>query len=171
MLCERCQDKPATVLITKIVNGDKNETRLCEDCAQEENVALALQLEPKMMLHNIFADFFNSPHLGIGHRKMPAHIRAKCEQCGFTDNDFAKTGKLGCDKCYDYFQSKIEPLLKRIHGTDRHTGKVPMRTGETLTAKRKIEGLKAELQQAIQSEEYERAAELRDRVKELQKGT
>ncbi|ADG81129.1 UvrB/UvrC protein [Thermincola ferriacetica] len=168
MLCEKCQQRAATVLITKIVNGHKTETRLCEVCAQQEN-AFAVHLEPKMVLHNIFADLFNSAYGGLDQPKVSSAYGAKCPGCAFTDAHFAKIGKLGCDKCYHTFEEKIDPLLRRIHGTNKHTGKVPFRTGGTLKIRKGIDSLKLELQQAVKHEEYEKAAELRDKIRELEK--
>lgn len=167
MICEKCQERPATVLITKIVNGKKTEARLCEVCVQQEN-NFAIQLDPKMVLQNFFADFFNSSYPGIEPLKFAKDSRVDCEKCGFSHKHFSKIGKLGCSECYDTFGEQIDPLLKRIHGTVRHTGKIPQRAGGDLKLKHEIERLKAELHQAIKKEEYEKAAELRDQIKMIE---
>ncbi|MFA5881294.1 MAG: UvrB/UvrC motif-containing protein, partial [Eubacteriales bacterium] len=75
---------------------------------------------------------------------------------------------LGCPTCYDVFENKLDPVLRRIHGNPRHTGKIPKRTGGTIELRREIEELKRELQAAITSEEYEKAAEVRDKIRGLE---
>lgn len=167
MLCEKCQQRNASVLITKIINGHKTETRLCEVCAQQEN-AFTIHLEPKMMLHNIFADLFNSPSMGVHKPKSAQAQPEKCSVCGFINGNFTNTGKLGCDRCYDAFAVNMEPLLRKIHGATMHTGKLPKRTGSRLSVKKQIEDYRSELNTAIQREEYEKAAKLRDKIRELE---
>lgn len=167
MLCEKCQKRQASVHVTKIVNGEKTETNLCDICAQEENT-IGLGLEPHWMLQNIFADLFNQSLSG-NQPVMERHKAASCEHCGFTDTQFAKAGKLGCAGCYDSFDQKLDPLLRRIHGNAMHTGKIPRRTGGFIGLKKELEELKGKLQTAVNNEEYEKAAEIRDRIRSLEK--
>lgn len=167
MLCEKCQKRPATVYMTKIINGEKTESNLCEDCARE-NQDFNFGFDPKFMLQNIFADFFNDAHTGGVPLKSSGRQPLHCDNCGFTENHFARLGRLGCSKCYDVFESRLDPLLRRVHGNNRHTGKVPERTGDTLLARKELDNLRQALQQAVVKEEYEEAARLRDDIRKLE---
>ena len=85
-----------------------------------------------------------------------------------TFDDFSKTGRFGCSQCYSTFKNQMNPMLRRIHGKTFHVGKVPKRTGGQLRIKQEINRLKRELQEAVNAEEYERAAVIRDKIKELE---
>lgn len=168
MLCEKCQQRQATVHMTKIVNGNKTEANLCEVCAQGENAATGLGLEPKWILHNVFADLFNQPHTGNQAFNVGKVKPVQCEHCGFTDVQFSNIGKLGCPKCYEAFENKLDSVLRRVHGNSRHTGKIPKRSGGTLGIRKEIEELKQKLQEAVKREEYELAATIRDKIRGLE---
>ena len=83
-------------------------------------------------------------------------------------DDFQKTGKLGCGECYNVFSERLEPLLKRIHGNSEHHGKTPKKMEQSIKKYNELNDLKALLNKAIQSEEYEKAAELRDEIRKLE---
>jgi len=91
-----------------------------------------------------------------------------CSNCGMTYSQFERIGRFGCSQCYQSFAGQLEPLLRRVQGNSRHTGKAPLRTGENLGYKREIEQLRQELQAAISAEAYERAAALRDQIHALE---
>ncbi|WP_193364675.1 UvrB/UvrC motif-containing protein, partial [Limnohabitans sp. Rim47] len=78
-------------------------------------------------------------------------------------------GRFGCSECYNEFDFRLDQLLRRIHGSARHTGKIPERKGKTILIKKKIKELRNELERAVAKEEFERAAELRDRIRELER--
>ena len=94
----------------------------------------------------------------------------KCSFCGFTLVDFQRTGRLGCPKCYETFKDQLAPLLRRIHGQDRHMGKLPIRaiSGKLSKEARELHTLKVGLQKAISIEAFEEAASLRDRIKKIE---
>ena len=96
-------------------------------------------------------------------------IGKKCEKCGVSEEQFAKKGLLGCGDCYPIFEEKMLPLLRRIHGNTRHTGKVPERTGGRARLVKEIEVIKRQLKEAISREEFERAAQLRDSIRQMEK--
>ncbi|MEW6424698.1 MAG: UvrB/UvrC motif-containing protein [Bacillota bacterium] len=168
MECERCHQRPATVHLTEIINNQKRTMRLCEQCAREVQ-AESLGFFPQMNLHNFLASLlhneFGAPV--FGQAVIPE--RSRCPVCGITEGQFAKKGLLGCADCYHNFGDRLEPVLRRIHGTNRHTGKVPRRTGGKVRVTNQIERLKAKLKEAIRREEFELAAQLRDKIRELEK--
>lgn len=119
---------------------------------------------------------FNLPNLlgGFlgGHNGLPGYTappKVSCPNCGVSFMDVRHTGKLGCPDCYQAFAGELEAALKRIHGNSRHTGKIPLRSGEKARIKKQVEDLKAQLQGAITAEDYEKAAEIRDLMKDIEK--
>lgn len=91
-----------------------------------------------------------------------------CPRCGLQYSSFKETGRLGCGECYQAFQSQLKPLLRRIHGDTRHRGKAPVRGGAGGTALRAVQRLHDELQRAVEREEFERAAQIRDDIRRLE---
>lgn len=165
MLCQNCKVKEATVNITRFIGGKKEELHLCKDCAE------------KLLGGGDFLSFdFSLPDL-LGTLLKPSslplweeasHPILKCSKCGLSYEGFQEIGKLGCSECYETFKSKLTPLLRRIHGNTKHGGKIPMRANEKLARLRELEKLKEELNEAIKREEYERAAEIRDKIREIE---
>ncbi|MFA7637031.1 MAG: UvrB/UvrC motif-containing protein [Monoglobales bacterium] len=160
MICPRCLKKNASVHISRNINGNKEEFNVCEDCAKEMGFFGGGDL-----LFNI-SDFM-SGFLGKG--ISPSLSEEKiCPSCGMSINEFAKTSKLGCSKCYDFFDSFLEPLMKRIHGNTRHVGKLPVNVDESLKKERTLSSLKEELKAAVAREDYEKAASLRDKIRQME---
>ena len=165
MYCEECNKRPAAVHFTQILNGQKKETHLCEKCAAQKG-AVIFNLDGQMGIPNLLGSFFGSHYIqGVNANS----TETECPSCGMKLLDIRQTGKLGCADCYNAFDQYLEPILRRIHGNNQHIGKVPAREGEIVLLKRKIEELKEQLHQAVVSEEYEKAAEIRDSIKELEK--
>lgn len=165
MICERCHKNPASVHMTQIMNGYKVERHLCEDCAKETGFGNAVSFQ------DIFKGFlgFTSPEAaGISNSKT-ANSLYKCPECGLTYEGFRKTGKLGCEKCYEAFKPQLTATLESIHGSNVHKGKLPKKNGGSLLIRKEKEDLKKKLAIAIAKEEFEEAAQLRDRIKEMEK--
>jgi len=99
--------------------------------------------------------------------KMDILQQPKCDICGLSYDKFKSTGRFGCSNCYNVFGERLNPLFKRVHGNTTHTGKIPSRAGVRIKTIRLVEKLKIELEKAIQNEEYEKAAQLRDEIKEI----
>jgi protein arginine kinase activator len=161
MLCDICGKKAATVHLTEIVDDEMSELHLCEECARQKSA----QMEQHFGLSDLLAglaDFGSALEATATERK-------KCPNCGLTYADFKRIGRFGCSECYSVFKELLAPLLKRIHGSTQHLGKVPLRTARVSRAKSELEDLKARLQKAIQLEEFEEAAKLRDKIRELER--
>ncbi|MGE4357173.1 MAG: UvrB/UvrC motif-containing protein [Candidatus Omnitrophota bacterium] len=163
MLCDICGKKQATVHVTEIINNQITEMHICEDCAREKSIQMEQQFGVSDLLAGI-ADLGTT--LG---EKTKAELKLKCENCGMTYEDFKKIGRLGCSECYASFRKNLVPLLKRIHGSVQHLGKVPQKMVKEAKRKSEIDILKEKLQEAIQKEEFEEAAKLRDRIRDLEK--
>lgn len=166
MFCQECQKRPATVHMTRIVNNVKSELHLCPECArQHKGLTFNFNLEPSFSIHKFLGGLLDSAPF-----KMVPVQNPECPNCRLSFDRFSQIGRFGCSNCYRSFDEGLEPLLRRVQGTSRHTGKVPRRAGGKLGVRRDIEKLQAELQQAIREEAYERAAELRDRIRYLEQG-
>ena len=164
MQCERCQKNQANVHITQYINGQKTEKHLCEQCAQEEKVNVKFPKIPLYNINDLLGVFFNEPL--ISQEEVRADV---CPNCGVSYSQIAKLGRMGCSECYQYFSSYLEPALRKIHGVTIHRGKIPQRMGASLRFNQELSNLKYQLQQAVEKEEYEKAAELRDQIKELER--
>ncbi|GAA0745806.1 UvrB/UvrC motif-containing protein [Clostridium oceanicum] len=168
MMCDRCNKNPATVHIVKIVNGKKEELNLCEKCANEtQNITFnsGVDFVSPFSVQNILSgilDYMTKPQ---GEKD---NYELKCSNCGTTYDEFKSKGLVGCSECYKSFDSSIIPIIKRIHGSTEHNGKIPKKSGESIIRRKKIDKFKKELQECVKREEYEKAAELRDKIKYLQ---
>ncbi|WP_129599895.1 UvrB/UvrC motif-containing protein [Anaerophilus nitritogenes] len=163
MICEKCNKRPATVHLTKILNDTKTELHLCEQCAkQTEQVTFENSFSINNFLTGILDSIQDSPI------KVDYIQATKCDHCGMTYGKFKQIGRLGCSKCYHAFYEKLNTLIKRIQGNESHIGKIPKRAGGSLRIKNQITELKIKLNDAIRKEAFEDAAYLRDQIKELQ---
>jgi len=163
MLCQICKSEEATVHIKEIINGKYTELHLCHRCAEERGLTESL-LSPGSVFANLMsglADFVKSPLL--------LQEEKKCPECGLPYTSIINKGKMGCASCYETFRDYIFPLLERIHGKATHRGKVPQRITTESRVKTKLYQLQRELEEAVKKEEYEKAAELRDKIRKMQK--
>ncbi len=162
MLCQNCQKRQAKVHYTHIINNRKVEMHLCEQCAElKSGIVIAIPLD----LNNMISSFMSIQQENC--KAADAGDEA-CPKCGMKYENFIKTGKMGCSNCYQMFGDRLIPLLQRIHRGVSHCGKVPASFGESMKAVKEIENLKEELKAAICREEYEKAAVLRDKIKEAE---
>ena len=161
MICDDCKEKPASVHITQINNNQKTEKHLCELCAQksgEINFSAGANFSG---VQDLLKGMFSQ-----GNANPPCNkIAPVCPNCGMTYCDFGRNGKIGCSICFTTFGEQFEPLLRRIHGSSRHTGKIPKRTGGKLALKQKLRQLRRDLEGFVNREEYEQAARVRDEIK------
>lgn len=177
MQCDICNKKKATVHLTEIVDEQMSEMHLCEECARNKSA----QMEQQFGLGDLLAGL--SADVGKGPMKPDEKSSLKCSGCGLNYEDFRKFGRLGCGQCYVSFKEHLSGLLKKIHGSNRHLGKTPVgvaiTTAEekqalpgpeatTMLASENIEDLKKQLQSAITSEDFEKAAKLRDKIRKLE---
>ena len=168
MLCQNCQQRPATVHLTKIINFAKTEMHLCEVCAKAAGNELGIIFGTNFTFQNLITGLLGDS--GLEFDQQPSIGKElSCPNCGLTFSDFRNTGLLGCGECYRHFKNGLEPLLKKIHGSVGHTGKVPRRTGGKVRIRKEIHDFRQQLQQAIGKEDYEQAANLRDKIRQLEK--
>jgi protein arginine kinase activator len=162
MLCEVCRKNQANIYFTQVINGDVTKMRLCESCAEKKGIeGISFSEE----IHSCLSNFAlvkllkGLMDLGIVSREE----KLKCTNCGLSYQDFRQMGQLGCSECYKTFRANLIPLFERIHGKTEHMGRIPQRSGK-ISLKKELFFLQKELQKAIAKEEYERAAQLRDKI-------
>ncbi len=159
MLCQKCGLNEANFHMVQIINGKRTEQHLCSKCAgdQEKNL-----FETTFNMNKMFSNFFN-PSIGF---QPSIQTVQKCSRCGLSFNDFTNGGLFGCPHCYEVFSSRLEEPLKRLQGATTHIGK--RIKNENMDSKAEKDILQEQLKRAIAEENYELAAELRDRIKGLE---
>lgn len=170
MICQECKERPASLHFTKVVNGEKTVVQLCERCAQEKGEMFLLEGGSGFSINDLLAGLLNPSFQNTTpHSALSSQI-VQCDECGMTYQQFANVGRFGCANCYEAFKDQLIPILKRLHsGNIVHGGKVPDRIGGSLHLKKKIQELKGELVSLIEQEEFEKAAEVRDQIRSLEK--
>ncbi|MGJ7922951.1 UvrB/UvrC motif-containing protein [Neobacillus sp. LXY-4] len=171
MICPECNQRPATLHFTKIINGEKTEFHLCEKCAHEKGEMFLLNGAPGFSINNLIAGLLNiepkftpSPQDAF----KPQEI-VQCKQCSMTFPQFVKIGRFGCANCYEAFQEQLIPLLKKVHsGNTDHRGKIPKRIGGGIQIRKTVADLKEKIKQLIADEEFEKAAQVRDEIRSLE---
>lgn len=158
MLCQRCKKNQATVHLTDIIKNEKRERHLCDACAQAESVTM----KSHTPINELLASFVMQQ---LGAQEL---ADLKCEQCGTTFVEFRNNGLLGCPNDYDVFEEALAPLLERAHGegATHHVGKTPKGdTDGSAARQRELLRLRRQLGEAVEREDYETAAKLRDRIR------
>lgn len=171
MICQECNQRPATLHFTKIINGEKTEVHLCEKCAQEKGEMFMFSGESGFTFNNLLAGLLNidTSFKQKNQSTFKQEEILQCDRCGMTFPQFVKIGRIGCSHCYDTFKDELKPVLKRLHsGNWTHNGKIPKRNGGGIQLRKRIEDLKNELKNSIMLEEFEKAANLRDEIRSLE---
>jgi protein arginine kinase activator len=166
MVCQQCGERDAVVNVTQIANDSVNTLHLCERCAAERGIETPA-LVPKTPLGSFIAAMGKEGEPGV------ATERRTCPGCGASLEDFRESGRLGCGECYITFTSPLRVLLRRLHGSMTHVGERYAAPGRAPLASvtQRIEELRQELRLAVEAEQFERAAELRDRLRGEEAGS
>jgi protein arginine kinase activator len=159
MVCDICNKNHATIHLTEIVDNKVVETHICQDCAREKAKALNEHLH----LSGFVGGLAQNEDVRDEKEK-----KVVCSFCGYRYADFKMKGRLGCGHCYEAFRRQLVPLIKKIHGSIRHVGKVPHNLDQRASVDTELKEIRARLKRAIQLEEYEEAAALRDELKKLE---
>lgn len=161
MQCDTCGNHEAAIHVTQIENNEMRTFHLCESCAAEKG------LDTGTATHTPLTDFL--AQMGQGVENEPATSNGSCPSCGLTLNDFRRTGRFGCATCYSHFDRHLRSLLRRLHGGSQHVGKmyVPPDSADADRAARMV-SLRRGLQRAVDAEDFERAAAIRDQIRTLE---
>jgi protein arginine kinase activator len=166
MKCQKC-DKLATFHITELTGGKPQELHLCEDCARTYLTQADQSPEETPSLAGALAQ-----QLAVGQtaEELARLDRQECPVCGITFYEFRNKGRLGCPHDYNCFQQQLEPLVANIHGETEHVGKVPKRAPSGTEDRTRLIRLRREMKEAVATEQYERATELRDEIRDVEQG-
>lgn len=184
MKCKNCGKNDANFMYTKIINGEKQEFILCDECAKKLGIETwNHDFSMPIDFASFLGDFWNEDE-NIFLNPFENKNEFKCLNCGMTFDEFLNKGKFGCSNCYSIFENKLDEVIKQIQGAKKHIGKRAKQLGETQNEKtkkekivedvkdekqEKLNELKEKLKIAINEERYEDAANLRDKIKLLEK--
>ncbi|RMH13663.1 MAG: hypothetical protein D6701_12075 [Gemmatimonadetes bacterium] len=162
--CEACGEEEAVVRLTRIVNDEMVTMHLCDACAREKGVEGPAEA-PSAPLTDFLAQMGDAP----APRGPAASPDEACPFCGLTFADFREVGRLGCPQCYVTFESYLRGLLRRVHGSTGHVGKVYLPPDPSASElEKRLEALRRKLERAVEMEDFERAAEIRDEIRALE---
>ncbi|MBP7668977.1 MAG: UvrB/UvrC motif-containing protein [Candidatus Eisenbacteria bacterium] len=163
MKCQTCNQAEAVVHIKEMRNDKVTELHLCERCAREKGFQSMLG-QGKASLASQFIwmaeNLYPNANAQMG--------GVQCPECGLPYSEFLQGGRLGCPECYASFAAQLKPILRRVHGAMRHVGKAPGKDGRLFERRQRVQKLHEDLERAIEREEYERAATLRDEIRGLE---
>jgi protein arginine kinase activator len=163
MRCDNCKERDAVINLTQVEHDTKVTLHLCEQCAQEKGIETGTTV-----LKSTLGTFLSAMGKGTN-LPVPADT-IRCPSCDATLRDFRDSGRLGCAQCYQAFSEHLRDLLRRLHGSSQHVGEryvVPGVNGEASAVSGLLE-LRDQLRRAVESENFERAAELRDQIRVLE---
>lgn len=182
MLCENCGKREANIRYSENINGVKKEMHLCDECSKKLGITDKIDFRmPSLDFSNFFGSFledFSTPDF------MPLLNEVKqikCDSCGSTFEDIINIGRYGCANCYDVFEDRMDPILKKLQGANRHSGRLGKISDNNVKFDKKeeqksdskidnkLEKLHEDLKQAIKEERYEDAAKIRDEIKKEEK--
>lgn len=183
MLCENCGKREANVRYSENINGVKKELHLCDVCSEKLGINHEMSFNfPSLDFSNLFSGFledFATPEFMPVLNEMK---NLKCECCGTIFDDIVNTGKYGCPNCYDVFQDRMDPILKKLQGANRHIGRLGNISNNDIKYEKysnkedttnnegsnsELEKLQKDLKMAIKEERYEDAANIRDEIKKI----
>lgn len=178
MLCEKCKKNTATVHYRYSENGNVTELHLCPECAKNEGLMQnnGSAAAGFMSQGGIFEDYFGKAPFSalFGNTLLGKQLSVKqrvCPGCGLSDGELRSGGRLGCAQCYTTFEDIVELMLKKMHQSCEYKGKTPEGTPEGMSLAGKIEKLRSDMQTAVDNQEYEEAARIRDAIRQLENPT
>jgi protein arginine kinase activator len=162
--CDECGERDVVVRVTHVVEGEAREIKLCERCAAEKGIQTTASITQTPL-----GGFLNALWKTADPAATEAGIPGHCPGCGASFADFRETGRLGCADCYHSFEAPLRILIRRYHGSTHHHGRrhVPAGAMPALPQQDLVAGIREQLRLAVSAENFELAAELRDRLKEL----
>ena len=187
MLCDNCGKREANVKYSENINGRKKEFNLCEECSKKlgiTNMDFSMPIDFSSFLGDFIEDFTTPEFMPI----LSELKTIKCNNCGYTFEDIANTGKLGCGECYNIFEDRLDPIIRRIQGANRHIGRIgkiidnkidqkiennsnkeeKINNKENNKEEQQLKKLQEELKQAVKKERYEEAAKIRDEINKIE---
>lgn len=161
MQCQTCGNAEAVIQFTKVEDNQARVFHLCEGCASEQGVDVTSSNSNAPL-----ADFLAQIGKSMGEEAVAV---GRCPSCGLTPAQLKQLGRLGCAQCYTHYEQHLRALLRRLHGATHHAGKVPATPdGTEMDRKARAQSLRRSLQRAVDEEDFENAAILRDQIRRLE---
>ena len=167
MLCQDCNKRDATIHLTQIVNNEKIVLNLCKICAEKRGFHSPFEQMPFPLAEFVTGMIGPVKDKGLDREGKGELHDHKCPSCGLTFSEFGRVGRLGCAVCYQAFRPEMTDILRKIHGSAEHRGHTAIQPTEDLQPLREENRLRDELRKAIESENFEVAACLRDQIRNL----
>lgn len=165
MLCDECGKNEAEVHLTQIVDNEMTTVHLCPACAADKGLDAGVAAK-NLPLTDFLAQIGQAAVSGE-----ESEYPGPCSYCHTTVEDFRRTGRLGCPHCYSVYEAQLRAILRRIHGSTQHLGKVYVPpAAEATDRSARLAGLRRKLNRAVESEDFERAAVIRDQIREIEAG-
>jgi protein arginine kinase activator len=165
VVCQICKVRPAKVHYTEIVNNNIVTLNLCIECAEQKGIDVQKAgAAGSYGLGDLVAGLIDTT-VDMESDKIG---KVRCPSCGYEYSDFKKIGRFGCPDCYEAFEAQLVPMLRQIHGNTHHSGTAPENVQPRVKRRRRVSELKQELARAIEAENYERAAEIRDEIADME---
>lgn len=174
MLCEKCKKRPASVYYNYTLNGLSKDIRLCSECAEELAFNGNNSGVDDSLFSGLFGEYFGKssyiPFITtLGQNtKAQQHKEKICPSCGMSESEFHRGGRFGCKECYTTFESTVKEILGKLHVSCEYKGKLFDGTNSEMSLERRIEKLRTEMHSAVEKQDYEEAARLRDAIKMLE---
>ena len=159
MKCDICKKNKANIHYAEVINNKVKKLNICEDCAAKKGIGMTPPFSIGELLGGLTPPEFVTDAID----------KTTCPLCGMNYAKFKETGRLGCSQCYKTFGKSLMPILRSIHRSVRHVGKVPSREEKAMDAVLKINEFEKKIRKAVENEEYELAAKFRDEMRELEK--
>ncbi len=163
MICQKCKKNQATIHLTQIVDNKKITFSICKECAAEMGFHSPLDNVP-FPLAEILSGMVQGQILRKDTEPLP---EMTCPGCGLTFEAFSRQGRFGCGECYSAFRPRLEMIMRKLHGSSLHKGRLPVADEDHSQSIKEEERLESELRKAIETEDFERAADLRDKLKTI----
>lgn len=172
MSCDECHEREAVIHLTQIVDEQVTTVHLCDRCAAEKGVE-----NPGNLAKTPLGTFLAAMGEALPDQPPAPQTAEACPRCGGTLQDFRETGRLGCPTCYRVFEAPLRDLLRRLHGSTHHLGEryndqngatEPAPTPSSNADTTAVAELREQLRRAVETENFELAAELRDRLRVLE---
>ncbi|WP_040225955.1 UvrB/UvrC motif-containing protein [Bhargavaea cecembensis] len=172
MICDHCHERPASVVVTQSNNGKTQERHLCDVCASHFHPLQGDFGSDPFGIQQFLSNWFGGTAAFGTEAGRPQSVEegSRCPSCGLTFRRFLERGKFGCPECYDAFRGELPAVFRKVqNGHVEHTGKVPESFSGRVSVERKIGELRGLMQEAIEAEEFEEAARVRDEIRGLER--
>jgi len=160
--CGHCNNKPAMIHVAELVEREGKKAwelqHVCEACAREVGLPQTKLVDSLLQMAPITA--------------LVSKLEPSCPGCSLRFSEFRRNGRVGCEECYKAFRDVLTDVLEKAHaGKTKHVGRGPGAAGAAAGVQDDLEVLHRKLKVAVESEAYEEAARLRDRIRTLEKGS